>query len=54
MNLIINYPKDKSLLEEKNAYIRAILIQKYIDDLKVEDKYKEQIKKELIKELLKT
>ena len=40
MNLIINYPNDKNMLENEIAYIRAILMKKYIDDLevKVEDK----------------
>ncbi len=53
MNLVINCPKDKNMLEDGIAYIRAILMQKYIDDLKLERKDKELIKIELKKELRK-
>lgn len=53
MNLVINSPKDKNMLENEIAYIRAILMQKYIDDLKLEIKDKELIKIELKKELRK-
>lgn len=54
MNLVINYPEDKNMLEDGIAYIRALLMQKYIDDLKLERNDKELIKTELKKELKKT
>lgn len=54
MNLVINYPKDKKMLEDKIAYIKATLMQKYIDDLKLEKRDQGLIRKELKKELQKT
>lgn len=54
MNLIINYPKDKTILENEVAHIKALLMKKYIDDLNIESKSKILIKKELKKELSKT
>ena len=53
MNLVINCPKDKNMLEDEIAYIRALLMQKYIDDLKIETNDKKLIKTELKKELRK-
>lgn len=53
MNLVINCPKDKNMLEDGIAYIRALLMQKYIDDLKIETNDKKLIKTELKKELRK-
>lgn len=54
MNVKINYPEDKDMLETVVAYIKAKLMEKYICDLNVPQASKLQIKEELIKELLKT
>ena len=54
MNVKINYPEDKNMLETVVAYIKAKLMEKYICDLNAPKAYKLQIKEELIKELLKT
>jgi len=51
MNVKINYPEDKDMLENVIAYIKAKLIEKYIVDLNVSKACKLQIKEELIKEL---
>ena len=53
MNLIINYPNDKKMLEDKIAYIRAKLIQKYIDEISIKEKDKIKVKKRLEEELKK-
>lgn len=54
MNLIINYPKDKTALENKMASISAFLMQKYINDLSIEQNTKNLIKNNLLEELKKT
>ncbi len=54
MNVIINYPEDKDMLENVMAYIKAKLMEKYIYDLNVSSSSKIQIKEELIKVLSKT
>jgi len=51
MNIIMNFPKDKNVLEDKVAYIRALLMQKYIDDLLISEEQKYNINKYLIEEL---
>ena len=54
MNVRINYPEDKDMLENVVAYIKAKLMEKYICDLNVPKANKIQIQEELIKELSKT
>ena len=54
MNVKINYPEDKNMLETVVAYIKAKLMEKYIGDLNVPKASKLQIKEKLIKELSKT
>ena len=54
MNVKINYPEDKDMLETVVAYIKAKLMEKYICDLNVLKVSKVQIKDELIKVLSKT
>lgn len=54
MNVKINYPEDKDMLETIIAYIKAKLMEKYICDLNVPQPSKIQIKEQLIKELSKT
>lgn len=54
MNVRINYPEDKDMLENVVAYIKAKLMEKYICDLNVPKASKIQIQEELIKELSKT
>lgn len=54
MNVKINYPEDKDMLETVVAYIKAKLMEKYIGDLNVPKASKLQIKEKLIKELSKT
>lgn len=54
MNVKINYPEDKDMLETVVAYIKAKLMEKYIRDLNVPKASKIQIQEELIKELSKT
>lgn len=51
MNVIINYPKDKTTLEDNIAYIKAMLMQKYIDNSKFEENIKISIKKGLIEKI---
>ena len=51
MNLILNFPKDETALQEGVAIFKAILISKSIDNLEVEDNKKQKIKEKLIKEL---
>ena len=54
MNVKVNYPEDKDMLENVIAYIKAKLMEKYICDLNVPQACKIQIKEELIKVLSKT
>lgn len=54
MNVRINYPEDKDMLENVVAYIKAKLMEKYICDLNVPQACKIQIQEELIKVLSKT
>ena len=54
MNVKINYPEDKNMLETVVAYIKAKLMEKYICDLNAPKVSKIQIQEELIKELSKT
>ena len=54
MNVKINYPEDKDMLENVIAYIKAKLMEKYICDLNATQASKSQIKEKLIKELSKT
>ena len=54
MNVKVNYPEDKDMLENVVAYIKAKLMEKYICDLNVPKANKIQIQEELIKELSKT
>ena len=54
MNVKINYPEDKDMLETIVAYIKAKLMEKYICDLNVPKASKIQIQEELIKVLSKT
>ena len=54
MNVKINYPEDKDMLENVIAYIKAKLMEKYICDLNAPQASKSQIKEKLIKELSKT
>lgn len=54
MNVKVNYPEDKDMLENAIAYIKAKLMEKYICDLNVPQASKLQIKEELIKVLSNT
>ena len=54
MNVKVNYPEDKDMLETVVAYIKTKLMEKYICDLNVPKACKLQIKEKLIKELSKT
>ena len=54
MNLIINYPKDKTTLEDNMAYISAILMKKCIDDLNINIDKKKEVEKTLLEELKKS
>ena len=51
MNLILNFPKDETALQEGVAIFKAILISRSIDNLEVEDNKKQKIKEKLIKKL---
>jgi hypothetical protein len=51
MNITFNYPKDKTNLENGIAYIKAFLIQKYIDDLNYSNSTKNIIKQTIINQL---
>lgn len=51
MNLILNFPKDKTALQEGVAIFKAILISRSIDNLNLESEDKQKIKEKLIKEL---
>lgn len=51
MKLKINEAKDKEEFENKVAYLKAILIQEYINQLKVGQEIRKKIKKEVIKKL---
>lgn len=48
MNLIIKNAKDNEILEDEIAYIKAILIKKCIDDLKIKKEYKNIIEMKII------
>ena len=54
MNIVFNFPKDKKQLENGIAHIRAILMQRYIDNLDIGECEKNKIKDCLIEELQKT
>ena len=54
MNVKVNYPEDKDMLETVVAYIKAKLMEKYICDLNVPKACKIRIQEELIKVLSKT
>ena len=49
MNVKVNYPEDKDMLETVIAYIKAKLMEKYICDLNAPQASKSQIKEKLIK-----
>ena len=51
MMLKINKAKDKNIFENKVAYLKAVLIQEYINKLLVSKEVKNKIKKEVIKRL---
>ena len=51
MLLKINDAKDKTKFEDKVAFFKAVLIQEYINHLKVSQEIKNKIKKEVIKKL---
>ena len=51
MNLILNFPKDETALQEGVAIFKAILISRSIDNLNLESEDKQKIKEKLIKEL---
>lgn len=53
MNITFKFMKDKNNVEDGVAYIRAVLMQRYIENLNVNDIKKERIKEELIEELQK-
>ena len=46
MNVKINYPEDKDMLENVIAYIKAKLMEKYICDLNAPQASKSQIRSE--------
>ena len=54
MNIKVNYPEDRNMLENVIAYIKAKLMEKYICDLNIPQVSKIQIKEKLIKEFSKT
>lgn len=54
MVLKVKKSKDKRAFEKRVAYLKAILIQESINQLEVNQKIKNRIKKEVIKELLKS
>lgn len=54
MNLIFNFPKDKTNVEDGVAYIRAVLMQRYIDNLNVSENKKDRVKICLIEKLKST
>ena len=54
MQLKVNYPEEKTMFENHVAKFKALLIQKYIDDLNVSDDIKKKIKKLVCEELQKT
>ncbi len=54
MRPIMNYPNDKTCLENNIAYIRAVLMHRYIENLPLNDEEKKYIKKRLVEELQKT
>ena len=54
MQLKVNYPEEKTMFENNVAKFKALLIQKYIDDLNVSDDIKKKIKKLVCEELQKT
>lgn len=54
MLLKIKELENKIEFEDKVAYLKAILIQEYINQLQVSQKTRNRIKKEVIKELQKT
>ena len=51
MNIIFNFLKDENNIEDGIVYIRALLMQRYIDNLNVNDEIKLKIKENLIKKL---
>lgn len=53
MNITFKFIKDKTNVEEGIAYIRAVLMQRYIENLNVDEVNKSKIKENLIKELQK-
>lgn len=53
MNITFKFIKDKTNVEEGIAYIRAVLMQRYIENLNVDEVNKIKIKENLIKELQK-
>lgn len=54
MLLKIEEVKDKIEFENKVAFLKAVLIQEYINQLEVSQKTRNKIKKEVIKKLQKT
>ena len=54
MNLILNFPKDETVLQEGVAIFKAILISRSIDNLNLESNDKQKIKEKIIKELERT
>ena len=51
MQLIINVPIDKDGLKEFNsafAKVQATLVKKYIDDLNIDELYKQKVVKQLL------
>ena len=54
MNLIFHFPKDKTDVEDGVAYIKAFLMQRYIDNLEFDESVKKEIRQCLIEELKKT
>ena len=51
MKIVVNEPKDKISFENKVAYLKALLIQKYISRLEVSNEIKSKIRSEVIKKL---
>ena len=51
MKLFMNYPNDKNMLEDRIAYIRATLMQKYIEDVNIKEEEKRKIRTTLKEEL---
>ena len=54
MKLFMNYPNDKNMLEDRIAYIRATLMQKYIEDVNIKEEEKRKIRTTLKEELKNT